>query len=74
MNWRCVVATNERSSVKGATPSPEDALVIVEVLRRVRNAVGDCPVRADGTLNQRDFYDALDEQFKLSEKEAYPDA
>jgi hypothetical protein len=29
---------------------------IAEVLRRLADAVGSLPMRADGNLNQRDFY------------------
>lgn len=55
------------------TLAPEDAVVLAETLRRVRNAVGAALVRADGNLNQRDFYDALDAEFKQAQAEAYPE-
>lgn len=56
-----------------AASSPEDAVVVSEVLRLVRNAVGACLVRADGNLNQRDFYDALDAEFAEAQRKAYPE-
>ena len=50
--------------------SPEDAVVIAEVLRRVRDAVGRLGLRADGNLNQADLYTALDDDYTRALKEA----
>ncbi len=58
----------------GWTLSPEDAVVVAEVLRLVRNALGNCAVRADGNVNQRDFYDELDEQFRQAQVDAAGEA
>lgn len=51
--------------------APEDALVIAEVLLRIKNAVGDMPRRADGCVNAHDLWLALDEAFTTAEKEAH---
>lgn len=50
--------------------APEDRLVIAEVLRRVRDAIGRLGMRADGNLNHADVYAVLDEEFQRAQKEA----
>ena len=50
--------------------APEDALVVAEVLRRVRDAVGDCTPRADGNVNLSDLYVALHRGLLKARKEA----
>lgn len=50
--------------------SPEDAIVVAEVLRRLRDAIGRLGQRADGNLNHADVYAVLDEEFQRAQKEA----
>lgn len=55
------------------SPSPEDAVVIAEVLRRLADAVGSIPLRADMALNQPDFYRAINDAYHQAFKEAKGD-
>ena len=49
--------------------APEDAIVIAEVLRRVRDAVGGMSQRAGGDINALDLWHALDDAYSEASRE-----
>jgi hypothetical protein len=53
--------------MKGESP---EALVVAEVLRRIRDAVGRLGMRADGALNHADLYRVLDEEYERAAKKS----
>lgn len=61
---------NKRLKADPDVTPPEDALVIAEVLRRVRDAVGRLGIRADGAIDQADLYHALNDDYERASHEA----
>lgn len=51
--------------------APEDALVVAEVFRRLRDLVADLPARADGAVNGLDLYHALGAALTEADEEAH---
>lgn len=51
--------------------APEDALVVAEVFRRLRDLVADLPARADGAVNGLDLYVALGTAVAEANEEAH---